>query len=65
MKYLLRDDLKDRGIAFSNKHLISLERSGRFPRRVRLGHSSVAWIESEIDAWQTGLAAARDSPRAA
>jgi prophage regulatory protein len=61
MNYLLRDDLERRGIKFSNKHLIHMERHGRFPRRVRLGHSSVAWIETEVDDWQARLAAERDS----
>lgn len=28
-----------------------LERSGRFPRRVRLGAHSIGWVSDEILAW--------------
>jgi predicted DNA-binding transcriptional regulator AlpA len=65
MKFLLRDDLKARGIVFSNKHLIELEKMGRFPKRVRLGAQTVAWPETEIDSYQEKLLADRDAPKAA
>lgn len=58
-KLLTREDLAARGIAFSNKHLLFLERQGRFPRRVTLGHSTVAWSEDEINAYIAGRLAAR------
>lgn len=41
----------EKGIAFSNKHLLHLEREGRFPRRIVLGERTVAWREAEVDAW--------------
>jgi prophage regulatory protein len=28
-----------------------LERAGEFPRRRQLGARSVAWLQSEVDAW--------------
>jgi prophage regulatory protein len=65
MKFILRDGLKARGIAFSNKHLIQLEKAGRFPKRVRLGDQTVAWVEPEVDAYQQRLVEERDTPKAA
>jgi prophage regulatory protein len=65
MKFLLRKDLSARGISFSNKHLLDLERSGRFPKRVRLGAKSVAWSEPEIDEYQARLLAERTTEKAA
>lgn len=58
-KLLTREDLAVRGIPFSNKHLLFLEREGRFPKRVRLGHSTVFWVADEIDAYVAGRLAAR------
>jgi prophage regulatory protein len=65
MRFLLRDDLKARGIRFTNKHLLKLEADGKFPKRVRLGDQTVAWPEPEIDAYQTALMEARNTPKAA
>jgi prophage regulatory protein len=65
MKFLLRPDLKARGITFSNKHLLKLEAAGKFPKRVRLGELTVAWAEPEIDAYQERLLAERGAPKAA
>lgn len=31
--------------------IFNLQRSGRFPRRVKIGKRAVAWVSSEIDAW--------------
>ena len=42
-------DLCAKGV---NSSLITLwrwERAGKFPKRVRVSHSKVAWVESEID----------------
>jgi prophage regulatory protein len=44
-------DLKARGISFTPKHIRTLERAGRFPRRIDLGEHSVAWVAEEVDAW--------------
>lgn len=41
--------LQERGIAFTQGHLNRLEAEGRFPKRIRLSHRVVAWVESEID----------------
>lgn len=50
MKLLTREDLRDRGITYSNVHLLRLERVGLFPRRVPIGGGrNVAWVAEEID----------------
>jgi prophage regulatory protein len=56
-------DLADRGVRFSRMHVDRLERLGKFPKRVKIGANSVAWIESEIDAWVDEKIAARDIPK--
>ena len=39
----------------SKSTLDRMERRGAFPRRLRLGYRSVAWRESEINAWLKNL----------
>lgn len=46
-----RDDLKRMGITLSNTTLLRLEARGRFPRRVRIGGTTVAWLMSELNDW--------------
>jgi prophage regulatory protein len=41
-----------------------IDRDG-FPKPIRLGENSVAWIEAEVDAWLQARAAERDAPKAA
>ena len=60
IRFLERSDLKERGVRFCNKHLLTLERKGDFPKRVRIGENRVAWVEHEIDHWQERVAAARE-----
>jgi predicted DNA-binding transcriptional regulator AlpA len=64
MKFLLRPDLKARGIKFSNKHLLHLEAQGRFPKRVYLGEQTPAWAEPEVDDYQRALLEARNKSAA-
>lgn len=47
----VRDDLKRIGILFSNTTLLRWEAAGRFPRRIRMAGTTVAWLKSEIDQW--------------
>jgi prophage regulatory protein len=54
-------DLKAKGIPYSKPHIWRLEQAGKFPRRVPLGPSRHAWVESEIDAHVDALIAARDA----
>ncbi len=60
MRLLTREDLKARGIRFTNKHLLELERTDRFPRRVRIGANTVAWVADEVDAFIAKLANTRN-----
>jgi prophage regulatory protein len=46
-----RADLKQLGIRVSNSSLLRWEATGRFPRRIRMGGTSVAWIADEVAAW--------------
>lgn len=48
---LSRKDLVQRGIRVSNSSLLRWEARQRFPRRIRMAGTSVAWLASEIDAW--------------
>lgn len=55
-----RDDLKRMGINVSRTTLLRWEQNGRFPRRIRMGGTTVAWFMSEIEDWLTE----RDAERA-
>lgn len=56
---LTRADLKALGIWQSNATLLRLEAAGRFPRRLRIGGTSVCWDHAEILAWIDERRAAR------
>jgi predicted DNA-binding transcriptional regulator AlpA len=48
---LSRKDLAQLGIRVSNSSLLRWEQAGRFPRRIKMAGTSVAWLKSEVDAW--------------
>ena len=48
---LSRSDLKTLGIIVSNSSLLRWEKLGRFPRRIRMAGTTVAWLKSEVDDW--------------
>ena len=48
---LSRDDIRDMGIWQSNATLLRKEAAGRFPRRMRLSATCVAWDRAEIMDW--------------
>jgi len=50
-RLLQRKDLFERGIRFSNTHLLKMEREGKFVARLYLSPAKVAWPEDEVDAW--------------
>jgi hypothetical protein len=60
MKFLLRSDLRARGIRWCNKHQLHLEKQGKFPRRVYLGERTPAWPEAEVEAYSAARLAERD-----
>lgn len=53
-------DLPRMGIKISRSTILRLEAAGRFPKRVRIGAHSVAWLASEIEAHVAALAAERE-----
>lgn len=38
-------------VPLSDRHILDLEKEGKFPTRIVLSARSVAWVESEIDDW--------------
>ena len=54
-----RSDLKHLGINVSNTTLLRWEVRGRFPRRIRMAGTSIAWLMPEIEAWLAERAAER------
>ena len=61
--FYLREDLKRRGIKLSDSSLSRKEAKGEFPKRVKLGRYTCAWVASEIDAYVEALMAARGEGR--
>lgn len=49
-------------VGFSAMTIWRREKVGTFPRRVKLGPNSVAWIEEEIAAWCDARVAERHLP---
>ena len=58
---LTRNDLPRLGLNLSPSTLLRLEAAGRFPKRIRIGDHSVAWIASEVLAHLTDLAGNREA----
>jgi predicted DNA-binding transcriptional regulator AlpA len=48
-RLLSYSELVTRGIRYTRQHLHRLEASNKFPKRVKIGEHSIAWVESEID----------------
>jgi len=56
--------LRAMGVNFSNQHLLSLEKTGRWPRRLSLGGRFVVWLRSEVLATIEARAAEREASAA-
>lgn len=56
-----REHLPRLGLNLSPSTLLRLEAAGQFPKRVRVGAHSVAWLASEIHEHIAKLAAERDA----
>ena len=65
MKLIPYAALAAKGIAYSKVTLWRKERAGAFPRRVPVGASRYAYVESEIDNWIAQRIADRDTASAA
>ncbi len=48
---LIRDDLAEMGISYSNSHLLKLEKEDLFPKRIYLSKQKVCWDSKEILDW--------------
>lgn len=46
-------------LGLSDPTVYRMEKTGRFPKRLRLGGNSCGWLQSEIDGWIAARAAAR------
>lgn len=56
-----REHLPRLGINLSPSTLLRLEATGKFPKRIRIGVHSVAWLASEIHGHIEALAADREA----
>jgi prophage regulatory protein len=61
LKLLRFRDLKAMGVPWSRMHIDRLERDGKFPKRVQLGESTVAWLENEVEEFLSAKVAARNA----
>jgi prophage regulatory protein len=59
--FLRLPELKKHGVPWSRAHVYREVKFGRFPRPVKLGPATTAWLLSEILAWQRARIAARDA----
>ena len=48
---VIRRKEAERKTGYTYKHLLNLEKAGKFPQRVQLGPNAVGWYEDEIDEW--------------
>ena len=58
-RILIRRDLYELGICFSNSHLLYLEKIGLFPKRGYLSPQKVFWKADEVHDYLAGRFAAR------
>jgi len=61
MKLLTKKQVREK-VTYSFAHIDRLEAAGKFPNRVHLGQSRVAWDEKEIDDWIRDRLAERETP---
>jgi prophage regulatory protein len=61
MPMLSFKELAAHGIPYSRQHIDTLEKAGKFPKRVKIGPKCVRWIESEIHAIRDRAIADRGS----
>ena len=59
MKLLSKRQLKEL-VLYSAQHIARLEKTGEFPKRVKLGNNRVGWIEQEVLDWLQIRIDARD-----
>ena len=69
IRFLTADQLRDRGITYSESHRRRLVAEGKFPAPVKLAdgndNAATAYVEAEIEAWQEARIAQRNAKRSA
>ena len=48
-------------VSVSRRTVDRMEVAGTFPRRIRIGYSTVRWVRSEVEEWLKDQVAARDA----
>ncbi len=48
---ILRTSKLQTYVGLSRTTIWRLEKSGQFPKRVRLGQNSVGWLKGDVDTW--------------
>jgi prophage regulatory protein len=62
MRVLSFPELRElKGIIWSRPHVHRLMDAGKFPRPIKLGKNTAAWLEDDIDKWISERMAERDS----
>ncbi len=64
MKLLSEKDLRARGIKFTRQHRHRMIQAGKFPRPIKIGANTNAWLEFEVDDWLKDRIAKRDAEAA-
>ena len=49
-KLITKKQLRDM-VPYTPQHILRLEKMGKFPKRVRVGENSVAWLLTEVERW--------------
>lgn len=59
-KFVTYPELPDYGVpAFSRKHLLDLQKQGKFPKARQLSANRIGWLEDEIRIWVASRPVAR------
>jgi prophage regulatory protein len=64
MKFIDRAGLEARGIHLSISQLRRNMQAGKFPKQVKISEHRLAWVESEIEAWQAARMSERNEQAA-
>jgi len=48
---IMRSNTLQQYVQLSRTTIWRLEKSGQFPKRVRLGQNSVGWLKGDVDTW--------------
>lgn len=60
MRFLRKPEAAAR-VGYHPEHVMRLVRQDRFPKPVRLGPNSIAFVEDEVEAWMAARVADRDA----